>query len=47
MILAELLALKRADDAGLTAQLTQQLRALMASILTKPCATPVMYVYLF
>ena len=31
MILAELLALKRADDAGLTAQLTQQLRALMAS----------------
>jgi GntR family transcriptional regulator/MocR family aminotransferase len=31
LILAELLALKRADDAGLTAQLTQQLRGLMAS----------------
>ncbi|WP_456835302.1 GntR family transcriptional regulator [Bradyrhizobium sp. USDA 4509] len=31
MILAELLALKRSDDAGLAAQLTQQLRALMAS----------------
>ncbi|MEZ0063623.1 GntR family transcriptional regulator/MocR family aminotransferase [Bradyrhizobium elkanii] len=30
MILAELLALKRSDDAGLAAQLTQQLRALMA-----------------
>ena len=31
MILAELLDLKRTDDAGLTAQLTQQMRALMAS----------------
>ncbi|TWC06048.1 GntR family transcriptional regulator [Bradyrhizobium macuxiense] len=31
MILAELLALQRADDAGLAAQLTQQLRALVAS----------------
>lgn len=31
MILAELLALQRSDDAALVAQLTQQLRALMAS----------------
>ncbi len=31
MILAELLDLKRSDDAGLAAQLTQQLRALIAS----------------
>ncbi|QPF86773.1 PLP-dependent aminotransferase family protein [Bradyrhizobium genosp. L] len=31
MILAELLTLKRSDDAALVAQLTQQLRALMAS----------------